>query len=292
MKGIAVTSDVTPRYCLADPVAGGKQAVAEAWRNLTAVGSVPLAYTDNMNFGNPQKPEIMGQFVGCIEGLREAGLALAIPVVSGNCSHYNETNGQGILPTPTIGGVGLLSDVRRMATFAFKHEGDTILLIGDTKGHLGSSIYLREIHGREDGPPPPVDLATEKRNGDFVRTRIIEGRLTAVHDCSDGGLLVALAEMAMASNLGASIAAPQSLPAHAFLYGEDQARYVVTARPGEADKLIEEAVKAGVPCIKLGQVEGTALKLNASETIPIARLKTAHESWFPRLMAGPDALIA
>jgi phosphoribosylformylglycinamidine synthase len=291
MKGIAVTSDVTPRYCFADPIEGGKQAVAEAWRNLTAVGAMPLAYTDNMNFGNPQKPEIMGQFVGCIEGLREAGLALAFPVVSGNCSLYNETNGQGILPTPTIGGVGLLSDVRRMATIPFKREGDVVLLIGETKGHLGSSIFLREVCGSEAGPPPPVDLTAEKRNGDFVRTLIMEGRVSAVHDCSDGGLYVAIAEMAMASGLGVAITT-QAPASHAFLFGEDQARYILTTSSGEAEKILSAASKARVPCSALGKVEGLTITVNGGDSISVASLKSAHESWFPRLMAGPDALIA
>ena len=168
-KALALTSDVTPRYCEADPFEGGKQAVAEAWRNLTAVGARPLALTDNLNFGNPERPEIMGQFVGCIRGIGEACRALDFPVVSGNVSLYNETNGRAILPTPTIGGVGLLDDFTKSMTLAFKAEGEAILLIGETRGWLGQSLYLREICGREEGAPPPVDLAAERRHGDFVR---------------------------------------------------------------------------------------------------------------------------
>ena len=171
-KGLALTADVTPRYCEADPFEGGKQAVAEAWRNITAVGGRPLALTDNLNFGNPERPEIMGQFVGCLRGISEACKALDFPVVSGNVSLYNETNGRGILPTPTIGGVGLLDDFTKSATLAFKREGEAILLIGDTQGWLGQSIWLRDICGREEGAPPPVDLAAEKRNGDVVRGMI------------------------------------------------------------------------------------------------------------------------
>ncbi|MGA7267902.1 MAG: phosphoribosylformylglycinamidine synthase subunit PurL, partial [Aestuariivirga sp.] len=171
-KAIAVSTDVTPRYVEADPFEGGKQAVAECWRNLTAVGSLPIAITDNLNFGNPERPEIMGQFVKAIEGISAACRALDFPVVSGNVSLYNETNGQGILPTPAIGGIGLLEDLTRMATLAFKSAGDEILLIGGHGTHLGQSIYLREVLGREDGAPPPVDLAVEKRNGDFVRNLI------------------------------------------------------------------------------------------------------------------------
>jgi phosphoribosylformylglycinamidine synthase II len=207
-KGLALTVDVTPRYCEADPFEGGKQAVAEAYRNITAVGGKPLAITDNLNFGNPERPEIMGQLVGCLKGISEACIALDSPIVSGNVSLYNETSGRGILPTPSIGGVGVLDDFTKSATLAFKAEGEAILLIGETKGWLGQSVYLREICGREEGAPPPVDLACEKRHGDVVRGMIHAGTVTAVHDVSDGGLLVALAEMAISGNIGATLDAP------------------------------------------------------------------------------------
>ena len=187
-KALALTADVTPRYCEADPFEGGKQAVAEAWRNITAVGGTPLALTDNLNFGNPERPEIMGQFVGCVRGIAEACKALDFPVVSGNVSLYNETNGSAILPTPTIGGVGVLDDFTKSATLAFKAEGEAILLIGETQGWLGQSLYLRDVCGREEGAPPPVDLIEERENGDVVRALIADGLVTAVHDLSDGGL--------------------------------------------------------------------------------------------------------
>src|SRR6478735_10380512 len=180
LKGLATTVDVTPRYCEADPFEGGKQAVAEAWRNITAVGGRPLAITDNLNFGNPEKPEVMGQLVGCLKGIGEACRALDFPVVSGNVSLYNETNGVGILPTPTIGGVGVLDDVTRHATIALKREGDVLVLIGASKGWLGQSTYLSVIAGREEGAPPPVDLAVERRNGDFVRGLITSGLVDTV----------------------------------------------------------------------------------------------------------------
>src|SRR5690348_13865359 len=197
-KGLALTVDVTPRYCEADPFEGGKQAVAEAWRNITAVGGRPLAITDNLNFGNPERPEIMGQFVGCVRGIGEACRTLDFPVVSGNVSLYNETNSRAILPTPTIGGVGLVDQFTKSMTIAFKAEGEAILLIGETRGWLGQSAYLRDLCGREEGAPPPVDLAAERRHGDFVRGLIRDRLITAAHDVSDGGLLVALAEMAIA----------------------------------------------------------------------------------------------
>ncbi len=283
-KGLAMTSDVTPRYCEADPFEGGKQAVAEAWRNLTAVGARPLALTDNLNFGNPERPEIMGQFVDCVRGIGEAARALDFPIVSGNVSLYNETNGQAILPTPTIGGVGLIDDFTKSMTIAFKTEGEAILLIGDTRGWLGQSLYLRDICGREDGAPPPVDLAAERRHGDLVRALIRDGLVTAVHDTSDGGLLVALAEMAIASGIGAVVEAQGGVSAHAFWFGEDQARYVVTAKG--AGVVVERAKAAGVPLARIGATGGSVLAIAGERPLPVDDLKRRFESWFPAYMAG------
>jgi phosphoribosylformylglycinamidine synthase len=284
-KGLAMTCDVTPRYCEADPVEGGKQAVAEAWRNLTAVGATPLAITDNLNFGNPERPHAMGQLVGCIRGIGEACVALDFPVVSGNVSLYNETNGQGILPTPTIGGVGVLADVARHATIAFKGAGDAVILVGDCVGWLGQSIWLRDICGQPEGAPPPVDLAVERRNGEAVRGLITAGELTAVHDLSDGGLALALAEMAMAGGIGARIdAVPGALPSHAALFGEDQARYVVTCAAANADRVMKALAAAGVPVHLMGETGGDALLLPGEAPIPVKQLQAAHEGWFPAFM--------
>ncbi|BBK31134.1 phosphoribosylformylglycinamidine synthase [Stella humosa] len=284
-KGLAITTDCTPRYCQADPVQGGRQAVAETWRNLTAIGARPLAITDNMNFGNPEKPEIMGQFVGCIQGMAEACRALDYPVVSGNVSLYNETEGRAILPTPAIGGVGLIDDVANAVRVAFPGEGEAIVLLGRTDGWLGSSIYLREILGREDGAPPPVDLAAERRAGDFVRDLIADGLATACHDCSDGGLGVAVAEMAMASGIGAEIAPPAgAVRLDAWLFGEDQARYLLTTR--DADAVLAGAVAAGVPAARIGTTGGRELTVAGAGAISVETLRTAHERWFPAWMAG------
>jgi phosphoribosylformylglycinamidine synthase len=288
-KALALTVDVTPRYCEADPVEGGKQAVAEAWRNITAVGGKPLAITDNLNFGNPERPEIMGQLVGCLNGIAQACVALDFPIVSGNVSLYNETNGRGILPTPSIGGVGLLDDFQKSATLAFKTKGEAILLIGDTQGWLGQSVYLRDICGREEGAPPPVDLAAEKRNGDVVRGMIKSGTATAVHDVSDGGLLVALAEMAMASGIGASldVAPEQTLP-HAWWFGEDQARYIVTVPVEHLLTMMSKLKAVGVPCAEIGKTGGDALVIEGEAPVTIATLKNGFESWLPNYMAGQD----
>lgn len=284
-KALAMTTDCTPRYVFADPVEGGKQAVAETWRNITAVGGRPLAITDNMNFGNPERPDIMGQFVGAVEGIREACLALDYPVVSGNVSLYNETNGKGILPTPAIGGVGVLDDVSKMATLAFKLPGEAILLVGKTNGHLGQSVYLRDICGQEAGPPPPVDLKAERTNGDAVRMLIGKGMVSAVHDCSDGGLAVALAEMAMAAGFGAEVKLPSG-DAFEIGFGEDQARYVITCPAEQAEAVIAAVEASGAPIVKLGLTGGDALTFTGLGTISVAQLKSTHEGWLPGYMAG------
>ena len=282
-KAIALTTDVTPRYVEADPFEGGKQAVAESWRNLTCVGAKPIAITDNLNFGNPEKPEIMGQLVLALKGIDAACRVFAYPVVSGNVSLYNETNGQAILPTPAIGGVGLLKDLSKMMTLAFKAEGEAILLLGGHGSHLGQSIYLREVLGREEGAPPPVDLEKEKRHGDFVRSLINNRQITAAHDVSDGGLGLAVIEMALASGLGAKLDAMT----HEQLFGEDQARYVLTCPAKEAAKIITQAHVKGIDVIRVGTVAAEpALKVGSEMQIPITDLKSAHEGWFPAFMAG------
>jgi phosphoribosylformylglycinamidine synthase subunit PurL len=282
-KALALATDCTPRYCRADPVRGGAQAVAESWRNLTAVGAEPLALTDNMNFGNPERPEIMGQFVGAVEGIREACLALDYPIVSGNVSLYNETRGNAILPTPVIGGVGLIPDARQATDTALKCDGDTLILIGETRGHLGCSLYLREIEGREAGPPPVVDLAAERRNGDLVRAEIRAGHAAACHDVSDGGLLVAIAEMAMGGGRGVALdPLPAGVPRIASLFGEDQARYLIeTADPAA---VLAAARIAGVPAHRIGVVGGAALTLPGAGAISVNALKAANEAWLPDYM--------
>ncbi|WP_422000940.1 phosphoribosylformylglycinamidine synthase subunit PurL [Reyranella sp.] len=282
-KGLAMTSDCTPRYVQAHPETGGRQAVAEAWRNITAVGARPLAVTDNMNFGNPQKPEIMGQFAGAVMGMAEACTALDFPVVSGNVSLYNETEGRPILPTPTIGAVGVIDDIAKAVGSRLTQAGLGLVLVGETAGWLGQSLYLREACGREEGAPPPVDLAAERRNGDFVRSQIQRGRVEACHDLSDGGLLVGLAEMAIAGGTGLEIALPAgAVPPHAFLYGEDQARYLVAT--GSPDDVLEEARAAGVPAVLLGYSGGAALTIKDVVSLPIAEIKAAHETWLPTYM--------
>ncbi len=282
---LALTTDCTPRYGAADPRVGGAQAVAEAWRNLTAAGARPLALTDNLNFGNPEKPEIMGQFAAAIAGMAEACRALDFPVVSGNVSLYNETEGHAILPTPAIGGLGVLDHAAQAIGIALA-PGLDLVVIGESRGWLGQSLWLREILGREEGAPPPVDLAAERLAGDFVRAEILAGRVGACHDIADGGLLVAVAEMALAGETGLLLAPPpETLPAHAFWFGEDQGRYVLAVGDGEV--LLAAAGRAGVPARKLGKTGGRDLTLPGGLAISLEELRAAHERFFSAFMAAP-----
>ncbi len=283
-RALALTTDCTPRYCAADPEEGGKQAVAEAWRNLTAVGARPLALTDNLNFGNPEKPRIMGQFAAAITGMAAACTVLNFPIVSGNVSLYNETRGVPVLPTPAIGGVGLLDDAAQAVGMALG-PGLDLLLIGASVGWLGQSLWLREVMGREEGPPPPVDLAVERRNGDFVRRLILAGRVAACHDLSDGGLLVAAAEMALAGGTGAQLlAAPDGMPPHGWWFGEDQGRYLIGTR--DAAAILGTAEQAGVPVCRLGSTGGSDLTVSGAVAISLAELREAHERFFPAWMGN------
>ena len=285
-KAIALTTDCTPRYVLASPAEGAKQAVAESWRNLTAVGATPLAITDCLNFGNPEKPEIMGQIVGAVQGMAEACKALDFPVVSGNVSLYNDTHGKSVLPTPAVGAVGLLQDMTRRTGSAFTEVGDTILLIGETRGHMGASLYLRDLLGREEGAPPPVTLAEEKRIGDFIRARIHDGIIAACHDCADGGLLVAVAEMCLPKMIGAQLQFPKDMPPHIFGFAEDQARYVVALRPQHKDEMLVRLNQAGIPFADLGATIPDLLIVEDVMRAPLTALKDRHETWLPGFMAA------
>ncbi len=292
-KALAITTDVTPRYCYADPIEGGKQAVAEAYRNLCAVGAKPLAITNCLNFGNPQRPEIMGQFVGCVEGMAEACRALDFPVVSGNVSLYNETKSDdgsslAILPTPAIGGVGLLDDWEKSATIGIKAEGETLVLLGHSTGHVGQSLWLEVIHQRGEGTPPPVDLGVERRLGELVRQLIGDDLISAAHDVSDGGPLVAIAEMALAGSMGVTLTLPNVPNPAAILFGEDQGRILVTT--DDADAVIARATAASIFAAPIGKTGGSSIEV-ADASVSLADLRAAHEGFFPKLM-GADAALA
>jgi len=275
-KALAFTADVTPRYCQADPVEGGRQAVAEAFRNLCATGARPLAATDNLNFGNPEKPRIMGQLVGCIQGIGEACRALAFPIVSGNVSLYNETDGTGILPTPTIGGVGLIDDLAQMLTIR-PRPGDALILLGETRGHLGQSALLADLFDREEGAPPPVNLEAEAAAGALMLRLARAGLVSAAHDLSDGGLALAVAEMALAAACGAAVGG-EGL---AWFFGEDQARDLVAGAPDGVSAVL--AAAGAVPARRIGAMGGDAVALGASRA-PLAALRAAHAGGFARLM--------
>jgi phosphoribosylformylglycinamidine synthase len=285
-KALALTCDVTPRYCSADPFEGGKQAVAEAWRNLTAAGALPLALTDCLNFGNPERPEIMAEFAQCIEGMAEACRALDFPVVSGNVSLYNETNGIAIPPTPAIGGVGLIQDCGHIATLALKPGDEVVLLIGAEAGHLGQSLYQQHATGQFEGAPPPVSLEAERETGAFVRDLVETGKTRTVHDISGGGLLAGLAAMALAGGRGFRYIPNPELPAHAAAFGEDQGRYLVGVNAKDAQAIAAGAEALGLPVRVAAEVEADAISVPGEEPLPLARLKQAHESWLPGFMAS------
>ena len=285
-KGVAITTDCTPRYCYADPIEGGKQAVAETWRNLVSVGAKPMAITNCLNFGNPERPEIMGQLVGGIDGIRQACLRLDYPVVSGNVSLYNETNGTGIHPTPAIGGVGLIKELDTAIASHVESNDLTLFLVGKTEGHLGASLYLREIEGREEGAPPPVDLDAEYDNGSFVSKMISERRVSACHDLSDGGLLVSLTEMCFKNGIGMNVALPEGKNTIAFAYGEDQARYVLAVAPEHTQAIREAATATEIILTELGTTGGDELNIEGQFSTKIAELRELNESWLPDYMAG------
>ena len=287
-KGLAATCDVTPRYVAADPAMGTKQAVVETWRNLIAVGADPLAITDNMNFANPERPEIMGQFVGSCQGMAEACKALDYPVVSGNVSLYNETNGVGLPPTPAIGGVGLVPDTAKIADIALKRDGDLILVIGDERGWLGQTLYQQMMAGKLEGAPPPVDLQDELKAGRLVRSLIREQAVSAVHDLSDGGLLVGLAEMALSGDMGVELFPyTGKLPAYAIWFGEDQGRYLLSVTPQRAEEVLERARLLELPARIVGRVGGKAITLKGEPELALTDLRSAHETWLPNYMSAP-----
>ena len=283
-RALALTTDCTPRYCAADPRVGGRQAVAEAWRNLIAVGARPLAITDCLNFGNPERPPVMGQIVACIEGMAEACRALDFPVVSGNVSLYNETEGRAILPTPQVGGLGLIEELSNLRRLADARPGHALVLVGEGRGWLGASLWLGEIVGREEGAPPPVDLAVERRNGTFVAAQIAAGRVRACQDLSDGGLAVAVAELCLAAGTGATLLPVAAAGETGWLFGEDQARYLLAVEPAGLAPLLEAATAAGVPAAEIGDLGGDALTLGRCPPISIAELRAASEGWLPSLM--------
>lgn len=284
-KALAISTDCTPRYVEADPFLGAIQAVAETYRNISAVGGTPLAITNCLNFGNPQKPEIMGQIVKSIKGITEACKALDYPVISGNVSLYNETNGKAIQPTPAIGGVGLLKDLRKRCDINFKKAGDIVFIIGGSFGHIGSSLYEREILKIDHlNSPPKVDLIAEKKHSEFVRELIANHKINACHDISDGGILVALFEMCANNSLGinldlSEISANVEIDKNHLLFGEDQSRYIISTNSENAEIILNLAKEKQVELYRLGQVINDTITIGTN-SLPIKDLKKLNEDLF------------
>ena len=280
-KGIAATVDCVPRYCKAHPKSGAMQAVCETWRNLISVGAQPIAITNCLNFGNPEKKEIMGQFVDSINGMREACETLNYPVISGNVSLYNETNGVAIYPTPTIGGVGLLKNINNMMTLNFKNTENIIAVVGETSGHLSQSALIYDVMGNKEGPPPQINLKEEKKNGLFVSNLIKNKLVAAVHDVSHGGIIVTVAEMCMASNIGAKIKVSGSnIDKIKYLFSEDQARYLIEISKKNLEKVKKIANTKKIKIDIIGNTQSEIFEVENDLKISVKELKTKNESWF------------
>ena len=280
-KGIAMTVDSSSHYCLANPIAGGKQVVCEAWRNLISVGSKPLAITNCINLGNPEKDKIMGQFVETIDGISQACTYLDFPVVSGNVSFYNETQNKSISPTPTIGGVGLIKNLDLMMTKDLKEIGSYIVVIGKTSGHLNQSEFFREILKINQGPPPEVNLFNEKNNGIAVQTLISSKLLNSIHDISSGGMLVALSEMCISGKIGVKIKVQQDkINLHEYLFGEDQSRYLLEVKEKNIDKVCNILKESSIYFEIIGKTQKDNLDIDKNLSIKVMELKKLNSYWF------------
>ena len=276
-KGLAMSTDCSPVYCKHNPYEGGKHAVVETWRNIIASGALPIAITDCMNFGNPEKPEIMGQFVECIRGMGDACSKLNYPVVSGNVSLYNETNGEGIYPTPAIGGVGLIKDLSNVKTLSLKEDGNFLCVVGKTANHLGSSKYISIIQSKEEGGTPEINLDTELRNGNFVMDAINQKLIASAHDVGEGGILVAISEMCMSGNLGITIEIETDFP-HGYFFAEDQSRYLLEVSPNNYDECQKLANNNDVYFEKIGIVGGDKISIKNIGDEQVSVLKRSFET--------------
>ena len=276
-KGLAMSTDCSPVYCKHNPYEGGKHAVVETWRNIIASGALPIAITDCMNFGNPEKPEIMGQFVECIRGMGDACSKLNYPVVSGNVSLYNETNGEGIYPTPAIGGVGLIKDLSNVKTLSLKEDGNFLCVVGKTANHLGNSKYISIIQSKEEGGTPEINLDTELRNGNFVMDAINQKLIASAHDVGEGGILVAISEMCMSGNLGITIEIETDFP-HGYFFAEDQSRYLLEVSPNNYDECQKLANNNDVHFEKIGIVGGDKISIKNIGDQQVSALKRSFET--------------
>ena len=280
-KAIAVTVDSSSNYCKAHPITGGKQIVCESWRNLISVGAKPIAITNCLNFGNPENPKIMGEFAECLLGVKEACEFLEYPVVSGNVSFYNGTNKKNIDPTPVIGGVGLVKDSKNRINHLLKKNENLILQVGKTFGHLYQSIYFKEIYSITEGPPPEINLSNEKSNGETVLKLIDNKLLDSVHDISSGGLILALAEMCMASGYGIDIQKPSKLSNLAeYYFGEDQGRYLLEIEPKNLQKVTEILSENNIYNEKVATVQKKDFEISGEFKISTDELYKINNTWY------------
>ena len=284
-KAIAMTIDSSAKYCASHPLTGGKQIVCESWRNLISVGSKPLAITNCLNFGNPEKEKTMGEFVECVQGISEACTYLDYPVVSGNVSFYNETNDKSIKPTPAIGGVGLIRNLKKIISMSLKEEGNLLLIVGKTQGHLDQSIFSRELLGIKKGPPPEINLFNEKNNGNTMLQLIDNNLIISAHDISIGGILVALSKMCLAGKVGAKINLPKSLiNLNEYFFGEDQSRYIIEIKKKDLDKITNILNKNSVFFENIGFVQKENLAIEGEFDINIKELANLNNNWFKKYM--------
>ncbi|HXW04095.1 MAG TPA: phosphoribosylformylglycinamidine synthase subunit PurL [Vicinamibacterales bacterium] len=269
-RALALSTDGNGRYCYLAPRQGAMLAVAEAARNVACAGALPIGATNCLNFGNPERPEIMWQFVECVEGIAEACRALDIPITGGNVSLYNETDGRAIYPTPVIGVLGLIENAERVVARAFRAPGDEILLLGDSFGELGGSEYLKVVHGLVRGEPPRLDLSAERALLDLLARGAAAGLIRSAHDCSDGGVAVALSECAFdTAGLGFEVELPESGDAVATLFGESASRAVVSVRTEDRTALLSLAREAGVPVRSIGRTGGSRVRISVAGTTAV-----------------------
>lgn len=280
-KAIAISVDSSALYCKADPKTGGKQIVAENWRNLISVGAKPLAITNCLNFGSPEKPEVMGEFIDCINGMKEACEFLNFPVVSGNVSFYNETNSKSIHPTPVIGGIGIINDLKRITNIKTKENGNLIIIVGKTIGHLGQSAFLYENFSITDGPPPEINLLNEKNNGLAILELIKKGVVASVHDVSSGGMLVSLAEMSMSSGLGLKIYKPKKFKNfYEYFFGEDQGRYLIEVSKSDLRNIEVVLKKNNVFYEIIAEVQNDTFEIETLFSLKTKDLQICNNQWY------------
>ena len=286
-KAVAASVDLSAVYCWAHPLTGGKQIVAESWRNLISVGATPIAITNCLNFGSPEKEDNMGEFVECVQGIGEASKYLNFPVVSGNVSFYNQTKDVGIKPTPSIGGVGLIKDYKKMITMDFKEIDNLVLVIGKTEGHIDQSLFARTILDEKNGPPPEINLFNEKNNGESLLNLIDKDYIKSAHDISLGGLITALSKMCIKGNKGIKLNKPKNLINEIeYYFAEDQGRYLIEINPKDFEKVTDILNKNSVHHEKLGVIIKNEMIINDKTKVTIDELKSYNTSWLIDYMSS------